>query len=344
MIVKFLKEKWLTLLLSVVLGSMLWLYANRVETSDDRLEPDFEVRQSEGQNGFEVIVEPDLKRVMLMLRGPTGAIYEATRSDRDVRVIYEPTNLEKLVNGGPHEVPLERSMVRNLPPDVNVAQFVPGSIQVTVHRIMEKRLPVAPPEVTGTPEAGYEVYRREVVRPKEITVSGPASLLTLMTEVQPATVDVTGLNDDFRESRHPLKKDYMINGVSGKIKTAETAEVLIGIRRQAAQRTLTGIWVGIAQPEVRPPAQPLDIEIVSPTNPISLKLSGPPEVLSQIQPESIRAFIDVDPSKLKAGEPRREPLVVLGLPEGVKVDEAVFISARIRQKPDAPTGTETRTP
>lgn len=332
----FLKEKWLTLLLSVFLGWMLWMYATQMETRPDRLEAMFLVRQP--SPAYQVSVEPDLKRVMLMLQGPTGAIYEATRSDRDVRVTYEPRDVEGLDDGRSHEVLLDRSMVLNLPPDVDITQFVPASIQVTIHRIGERVLPVGLPVIVGTPKPGYEVYRKEVVRPKEVLASGPVSILDKLTEVLPEPVDVTDLSEDYRDTEHRLTREYRVDGSVGQITSHSTVEVVVGVRRQADRKTIPGVQIKIAQPETVPPAQPLDIQIQA--NPINLELEGPLEVLNQIKPESLQAFVSIDAGELKPGEPRPRPLIVLGLPEGVKLTESISVTVRIRPKTEPQPVTE----
>jgi hypothetical protein len=342
---KFIKEKWVSLLLSIILGWLLWLYVNRQETRGDSLEASFEVRQPRAD--LQVSVDPELKRVMLKLSGPIGAIYEATRRDRNVRVVYEPKDAEKLLaDGKPRELILNSSMVQNLPPDVEVTQFVPAGVEVIVQRITEQTFPVAAPATIGTPETGYEVYKAEVLRPKTALVSGPDFVLAKLTEVRPEPVDVTGLNADFRDPERRLMREYDLDGSVGRITSRATVSVLVGIRRQSAHRTITGVQIEIAQPEVRPPAKPLDIEVVSPANPMDLELEGPPEALSQIKPETIRTFIYVDMGSRKPEDstPFYQPLVVLGLPEGVKPSKAVVVTARVRPKAESPSGTEVPKP
>jgi hypothetical protein len=340
----FVKEKWVSLLLSLFLGWMLWMYVNRLETRDDRLEAAFEVRQP-GAN-LQVAVEPDIKRVMLTLRGPTGAIYEATRSDRNVRVVFEPKDPEKIADGRPRELYLNTSMVRNLPPDVEVTQFVPAGVEVTVQSIEEKSLPVGAPDVVGTPETGYEVYKVEVLRPNKVLVFGPKSVLDKLTEVRPEPVDVTRLNEDFRDPERHMMSKYDLDGTVGLVTVRSTAAVFVGIRRQAAHKTVSGVQIEIAQPEARPPAKPMDIEIVSPANPIDLELEGLPEALGQIKPESLRVFIYVDLGNRKPDDttPFYQPLMVVGLPEGVKVTKSVVVTARVRPKAEPHPGTEAPKP
>lgn len=340
----FVKEKWLTLLLSVFLGWMLWLYANHAESRDDHLDAIFEIRQPGGN--LQISVEPEIRRVRLTIQGPTGAIYEATRSDRDVRVVYEAKSPENMADGKLHDIALDRSMVQHLPPDVEVIQFVPATIEVVVHRIMEKPLSVAAPETVGEPEDGYEVYRREIVRPKEVLVTGPQSLLDKLTEVKPEPVDVSGLNEDFRDTQRRIVRKYTVDGISGQVTSRSFVEVFIGIRRKAERRTISGVQIEIAQPETRPPARPLDIEIVSPANPLDLEVEGAPGALDQIKPESIRAFIYIDTGSRKPEDstPFYQPLVVWGLPPGVKPVKEIVVTARIRPGTGPRPGTEVPKP
>ena len=153
---QFIRKKWLTLLLSVLLGWMLWMYANRVESRPADLEAYFELRRPSA--GFEMTVTPRIANVKLTVRGPTGAIYEATRSDRAIRIVFDPGDPERIADGKTREVRFDRSMVQHLPPDVAVVEFDPPSFELTVRRQVEKVLPVGLPDIIGTPDAGYEIY------------------------------------------------------------------------------------------------------------------------------------------------------------------------------------------
>ena len=336
----FLKEKWLTLLLSLVLGWLLWFYTSRLETTEDHLSVPFDVHQPSAD--LQATVDPELKRVELSFRGPTGSIYRVTGGDRNIRVVYEPVNPEKMIDGKPHNVVLDRSMVQNLPRDLEVMQFIPATISVTIDRLAEKLLPVAAPEYYGKPEPGFTVYKAEVIRPSKVHVSGPETLLNKLNEVKPEAVDVTGMNGDFRDADHQLIKKYTVGDTTGQLIKSSSVEILISIRHEAAHRTITGVQIEIAQAECRPPAKPLDIEIVSPANPIDLELEGPPDTLPQIKAESLRAFIYIDTGNRKPDDstPFYQPLIVWGLPEDVKLTKAVVVTARIRPKaePQPATG------
>ena len=341
---QFIRQKWLTLLLSVFLGWVLWMYANRVESRPADLVAYFEPPQAGAD--FEMTVTPQIAKVTLGIRGPTGAIYEATRSDRIISIVYDPGDPGKIADGKTREVRFDRSMVRHLPPDVEVVAFEPPSFELTVRRQVEMVLPVGSPDIIGTPDAGYEVYDVKVVRPREVTVRGPKSVLTELTEVRPEPVDVTGRNRDYRDPERRILRTYDVAGTTEHITCKNVVEILVGIRRKSEPRTIKGVPIKIAQTECRPPALPVDIEIISPTSPIDLEIEGPPEAMARVKPESLCAFINVDVSKFLPGDdtPRKETLIVWGLPEGVRLTKRIEVTARIRPKAEPEPKPEPATP
>lgn len=332
---KFIRQKWLTLLLSVLLGSILWTYANRIETREGQLEAYFKLRYP--ADDLSVVLEPDVRIVTLTIRGPKGAIYEATRIDRDVRVIFGDEAIQQIADGKIRELHFTRSMVLGLPPDVEVTQFKPEGFTLTVHHRMEKLLPVLPPEIVGTPETGHEVHKIEVVRPREVLVCGPQDVLDKLAEVKPESVDVTGRHENYIDTERRIVRAYEIDGAIGRITCKSTVEIFIGIRRKSEQRTIEGVPVKIAQPESPPPGRGLDIELISPASPMDLELEGSPEALAQIKPDSICAFINIDVDKLKPDDntPFKQLLIIWGLPEGVKPVGRIIVTARIRPKPES---------
>ena len=341
---QFIRQKWLTLLLSILLGWMLWMYANWVETSKDRVEAYFKLRTP--PDDVDVVLEPEPRLITLMVQGPTGAIHESTRSDRDVSVVFGPDAVQEIADGKTREIRIIRAMVQNLPPDVEVIHFDPPSFTITVFPRATKTLTVSPPDIIGQPEEGYQVQPAKVVRPREVTVHGPRAVLDQLDHVKPERVDVTGRTDDFLDTERRIQRTYDIEGRALRISCDSTVEVLVPVRRKSEQKTIPGIHIHIAQPESLPPALPFDIVIEAPANPIDLIVSGPPEALNRIDPKAVRAFIDVDVGTLKPNDdtPFKQPLIVVGLPEGVELTDRVIVSARIRLKEPPKTTTETTAP
>ena len=228
---QFIRQKWLTLLLSILLGWMLWMYANWVETSKDRVEAYFKLRTP--PDDVDVVLEPEPRLITLMVQGPTGAIHESTRSDRDVSVVFGPDAVQEIADGKTREIRIIRAMVQNLPPDVEVIHFDPPSFTITVFPRATKTLPVVPPDIIGQPEEGYRVQPAKVVRPRQVTVHGPSAVLDQLDHVKPERVDVTGRTDDFLDTARRIQRTYDIEGRALRISCDSTVEVLVPVRRKS---------------------------------------------------------------------------------------------------------------
>ena len=64
-------------------------------------------------------------------------------------------------------------------------------------KVMVKDVPVRP-VLNGSPEIGYAVKSLEV-KPKEVTIEGPASEINRVGYLKTEPIDITGLAEDLRQ-------------------------------------------------------------------------------------------------------------------------------------------------
>lgn len=314
----FVRKQWLTLLLSLVLGTVLWVYAGWVVTQTMMVQADFQIINR--PSDVEITMRPEIKRVAMILRGPTNSIREA----RDLRINFPGENLLGLTPGEVHHFNLEPGMVMNLPPEVKVIRFDLPEVNLTVRPLGQKLLSVAPPEVVGTPAPGYEVYERKILGRQQILVRGPADVLEKLPEVRPVVVDVTNRLESYLNRTQPIAQDYIVDGKEERVTPSGTVEVLISVRRKSIQQALPGVRISA----LLPPGDPINFEITS-DNPVTVTLEGTPEALATVTPDSFYAFIDLRQRSPKDTTPFKEPLIVRGLPEGVRMAKPEVVSARI---------------
>jgi YbbR domain-containing protein len=124
----------------------------------------------------------------------------------DLRLRIEPSTFRAFVDlsdvdptGGPVTLPVR---VETVDPRVQVLDYEPGQIVVTVDRVDTKTVPVR--AVIGSVPPGLEIGE-ESVEPASATVSGPQSIVATITEVQaPVTVDASGIDIDQLVSLVPV--------------------------------------------------------------------------------------------------------------------------------------------
>jgi YbbR domain-containing protein len=134
--------------------------------------------------------------IVLSNPGSVTRIEYVAPADLGLRI--EPSTFRAFVDlsevdptGGPLTLPVR---VEAVDPRVQVLDYEPGQIVVTVDRVDSKVVPVR--AVIGSAPPGLEVGE-ETVEPGSATVSGPQSIVATITEVQaPITIDASGIDID----------------------------------------------------------------------------------------------------------------------------------------------------
>lgn len=84
-----------------------------------------------------------------------------------------------------------------LPANIKAREIVPGSLRVTVERVIEKEVPVSP-QFEGQPPPGYEVINWQI-SPTMVRIAGAESEVRNITEVSTETISLAGKTEPFSD-------------------------------------------------------------------------------------------------------------------------------------------------
>jgi YbbR domain-containing protein len=190
-----------------------------------------------------------------------------------------------------------------LPAGIDI-QVTPAALALVWERRMEKKLPVRA-QVGGVPDASLELAGKPSVQPSTVTVSGPRSVVSMMTDLLTEPVSVSGLPEGSHRRNVPLLE--LPKQVSVSPKGMVTVEVELEAKR--AQRRLRRLMVtpvGIASlVTIRP--QHVDVVV-----------AAPERMLEELDPEHVIPIADLAGSNLTGGVVST-PVKLRGLPDGIKV-------------------------
>lgn len=178
---------------------------------------------------------------------------------------------------GERDISLTLDALSGVPRDVDVEFIEPDRLKLTVDRKVLRRLPVEP-TFLGRPPAGFTLYSAEV-DPKVLLVEGPESevgslevLRTNPIRLDTFTRPIETITDTVPDSPHvsvvdarPVKVMVLVDATPVERKFEEVPIVVVGA----------------------------DHETVLSIKTISVTLSGPPNVLDNIETARLRAVADV---------------------------------------------------
>lgn len=288
--------RWPLKLLALGLGFAIWLSV----TAEKRIPRDFRVAVDIPR------VAGDLVRtalsdstVSVRVRGPESLMNEVAATDLTLQV--DPAEL----GPGVHDIRL-KDHLRGVPRNAEVDWIDPSMITATFDRRLRRSLPVLPSFV-GQPADDYHLYGYTVL-PERVEVAGPETEIARMESVATEPIPLDGRSGPFR------------------VRVAIVADAP-GIEVLSAGRRLE-VRVDIAEAPLRadfekvpviPSAQVVDVAF-QPSE-VTVTLSAPPELLSRIRPEQVRAVADV--SALAVDERSRLPVTIevrdLPAPERARV-------------------------
>jgi YbbR domain-containing protein len=325
---RIIADDWQFKLLALVLAVLVWLYTNSVVTKTAEISAEFVVNVP---RNVDVQVSPESRKVMLTVLGPTGVIDELGRWER-VRVVYDVKDVEKLKDARRTSVTFDPKMVQNLPSQVQVLYFDPDKFDLTVRALATMELTVTPPRTVGTPAPGYEVAKSEIRGRSTVTVTGPAEALRRIKErrntVDAEPVDVSNRTEPVVDRFRRIQTDVRLDNTTVEhIQCDDRVEVYVDIRRADVPDVVKGVKIAV----LASPESALDVEITSP-NPVDISIIGPPDLVKSVTPDRLYAFIDVRARKPDNELPFFENLVVQGLPDGVKLQKEVVVTARFKAK------------
>ncbi len=267
--VEWFETKALVQIFSVLVAFVAWMIVNSGQDIVQRRTLKLEYVQM--PKGL-VFQKTPLKEAKVDL---SGSIYQV-RSVRDEALVY-PIDLSE-AKPGVNRFDLEVENIR-LPSDIEASHLNPRSFNIYLEEIYSKTLPIKV-NLEGKPADGFQVGRVKVT-PETLSVSGPRSILSKLTEI-PVSLSVEQKTISFSENKEPKL------GFPG-------AEVSEGI--------FVEVEIGLLKQRQEFPAVPVN----------SGKLGG----RVHITPQTAKVVLEGAPSDMRMMESRMEIIVpVEGLKRG----------------------------
>jgi hypothetical protein len=166
---------------------------------------------------------------------------------------------------------------------IEVVDVEPQSILVRLERLVNKRLPVRV-RTTGRVRAGVEFSGQVVVTPSELSVSGTASLVRALDEIETEEIDIEGLGVGEHVIEVPVRRR---EGVDVR-HAADTVEVVFQVRWTPGQRLISGLPLRAEDGDLGAiEFQPAEVTV---------SLFGPQALLDKLDPAKLtpRAVIPED--------------------------------------------------
>jgi len=264
-------------LLSVAIGTMLWISVSGEEIVERGLRAPLELQQF--PSGLEIQGEAP-STVDVRVRGTSGALSRVGAGDivavLDLRGV-RPGN--RLFTMTPEQV---RS-----PFGVEVVQVTPSTIALALENSLTRSVQVTP-SLEGSPAPGYVVAGKPVLTPDHVDIIGPETAVKRASEAVTETISVEGLHDT-------LRQDVAIGLIDPalRLKTQRTVNVSVKIVPGPMERTLHGRPIRLRNLGERLSAQ------VTPTV-VDIGLRGSRDIINKIDPESVHPYVDL--SDLGEGE------------------------------------------
>ena len=195
-----------------------------------------------------------------------------------------------------------------LPPMVSLVKLHTDSITLCFAREITKTLPVII-ALNGSPGTGF-VVAKALAQPATVILSGPEEIINPLSKVSTKPIDIDGASESF-------KKEIVLDLLDS-VSIISPDKVVIAkilIKEKITTRTISNI-------PVTGQSSPYRFKITPKT--ISIKISGPLNILKKLQPEN-RIKVHVDLRDLKPGVFVRRAIIALPLKVTlVSVEPEVF--------------------
>jgi len=296
-VIHWLQKNGGSLLLSVLLSLVIWIVA--VREQDPVIQREYPAALPVEVHGLDaglVISGTYISDVRVSVRAPQSTWNSLTLND-----IHVSADLNGL-SSGTHDIPLQVEVAPNV--QVINAEARPADIRLTLEEQREREIPVQV-VVVGQPTVGFGA-EEPVVEPDAVTLTGPLSLVDLVSEVS-VEVDVSDQREDVQIRSDVEVLDSEGNLVEGVEMTAQQVEVTVPID---ALPNFKEVAV-IVDHQGTAPAFGYYVSGISVT-PQTVTVEGPPDVINEM-PGFVRTT-QVDLTGLRESFTRTVGLV---LPEGV---------------------------
>lgn len=203
-------------LISVTIAVLLWLFITVERRGERPAEKVVESTVTYNPPPGIIILNP-VERVRVRLRGGDRAIRHLNPVLVDVQV--ELRDQEK----GVVEVQLQTENVLT-PEGIEVVSIEPNSLRLQLDEETRRLLPVRA-RLVGEPAQGAQVTGRPRIRPPQVLVHGPATLVGTLDYLETSPVSLDGRFQDFEESTLVISPDPLI-----KILESPVVAVLVAVR------------------------------------------------------------------------------------------------------------------
>ena len=244
-----------------------------------------------------MVLDNRIDYVVLRLMGPRTLV--STIDSDDLKLLLDLNGAK----AGAVSYPLGASLF-NIPRGVTVARITPPVVHLRLDPVVHRSLPVSV-KLSGKPAAGYQIART-VVRPENVSVSGPAEEVRRLTTVETLPVDL--------DEKRGVDKRTVRLSTEGKPLSImpEQVEVSVTIEEEEASRDFANVSL-----------RAKDFKGVYTAVPaaISLRLAGAKSVIDKLELSGEEVYLDL--KGLSAGEHTLP--ISFELPAGVRL---------VEQKPD----------
>ncbi len=286
---------WPYLLLSLVIGTMLWFGVDIKRMKDVVF--DVDVAYESHLPADWKFVAPPQRLVRVTLRGPNQEISNLRREEIAVEPEYPKTALEgDSYDGGLTLLPAH---IHELPPGIDVISITPSIIPIRLSKMITRYLTVEAGDIEGQPQEGYTFGRVHSIDPPAMPISASREFLSKLTATDVIRTEAFNVDDGRglvggMVALTPFEKDGQSVSVPGHVyMTVELDEV-------ATEKVLE-------QPfEVRALVDsPFDrygkLTLTPPS--VRVTVAGPKSVIDKLNPAEIIIYADMrDRIPAAAGE------------------------------------------
>lgn len=294
------RQNWGIAALSLALAISLWVYVT------DRNDNERTARVP-GNIPVECVNVPASKapsppctdqRIVVRVRASDSAIDELTADD------FTATADLSAVEGDVGTVPVTVDPQES---GVTVVDVSPAEITVRLEELTSRSVPIRT-RLVGAPPLGYEVAAT-TLEPEEAVVSGPASLVARVAEVQ-ADLNLTGVNASFTQTMLLAARDQQGADLKNIVVEPESVQVTVEIRQLEFTATF------VVEPVITGSPAPGFIASGLVVEPLFVTITGSSDVFQALSPtEGVQTEpISIDQATADVVRP-----ATLRLPEGARV-------------------------
>ena len=301
-----------TMVLALVLAVVVWISA--VTAANPNIEQTRSVPLDLiGLDPDMMVVGNVATQVRVTLEAPSSVMDSMSASEKAVQAWVDISGLEP----GTHDLEVQVQINPSYRP-VRRSSVIPEIVSITLEPLLTRTYPVNL-EVTGEPAVGYQKGRLNS-EPSSITISGAASLVTQIEEVN-ASMDISGATETIERDVALVAVDQNGKPVSGVTITPSDVSVTQPIFLQGGYRNVIVRVVTTGQPAN---GYKLTNITVSPLN--MVVFSSDPQLVNDLP-----GYVETEPVDLTDAVDDIDTYVVINLPEGVTMvgDQFVLVQVSI---------------